>query len=412
MDEAQIHATEIVKKLVKAGYIAYFAGGWVRDYLMGHPSADIDIATNAPPEKILDLFPHTLLVGLAFGVVIVLIEGHQFEVSTFRQDFDYEDGRKPSKIQLSTPQEDAQRRDFTINGLFYDPLEETIFDYVHGVADLQKGIIRTIGNPQERFFEDRLRMVRAIRFASRFGFTIDVETQEAIIENAPTLFPSVAMERIWQEFCKMSHSPSFDHALIELHRLQLLPEIFPILAKTHLNDIKQRVKNFPFYPRETPTVLYLVQLFAEHPLSTLLDIFKGLKTSNRDCHLIEVYLKGQTLLGSKNVSERLVEWAHYYALPEAQICLEVLTANGSTLEERSNLASFHAHQKEKLRKHIERIRDKNPLVSSTFLREQGIMPSKQMGLLLKQAEEIAILNNLENPQDVLLLLKQSSTWPV
>ena len=137
--DAQAHATEIVKKLNKAGYIAYFAGGWVRDHVMKHPSSDIDIATNAPPEKILDLFPRTILVGLAFGVVIVSVNGHQFEVSTFRKDIGYADGRKPLKIELATPQEDAQRRDFTINGMFYDPQEETIYDYVHGVEDIKRG---------------------------------------------------------------------------------------------------------------------------------------------------------------------------------------------------------------------------------------------------------------------------------
>ncbi|KIA76596.1 CCA tRNA nucleotidyltransferase [Parachlamydia acanthamoebae] len=412
MDEAQLHATEIVKKLVKAGYIAYFAGGWVRDYLMGHPSSDIDIATNAPPEKILDLFPHTLLVGLAFGVVIVLIEGHQYEISTFRQDFDYLDGRKPSKIQLSTPQEDAKRRDFTINGMFYDPIEDTIFDFVHGAIDLDLGIIRTIGNPQERFLEDRLRMVRAIRFASRFGFIIDTDTQEAIIENASTLFPSVAMERIWQEFCKMSNYPSFDHALIELHRLQLLAEIFPALANTHLNAIKHRVKSFHLYPHETPTILYLAQLFPDLSLTTLLDIFKELKTSKRDCHYVEVYRKGQNLMNSANAGDNWVEWTHYYALPEAQICLDIMIANAATEEERTDLANFHKNLRKKLAKHIERIQHKNPLISSAFLMDQGILPSKQMGLLLKEAEKIVILNNLENAQDALLSLKQSPLWPL
>jgi len=132
MTEAFAHARAIVTKLVRTGYIAYFAGGWVRDYVMGHPSEDIDIATNASPAEIMDLFPHTILVGLAFGVVIVVIEGHQFEVATFRKDVGYLDGRHPSGIEMSTPQEDALRRDFTINGMFYDPLEEVIHDFVQG----------------------------------------------------------------------------------------------------------------------------------------------------------------------------------------------------------------------------------------------------------------------------------------
>ncbi len=121
--EAQKYATEVVKKLKKAGYIAYFAGGWVSDYLLKHPSSDIDIATDAPTQIILDLFPQTILVGLSFGVVIVIIDGHQFEVASFRKDISYSDGRKPEQIEFSTPQEDANRRDFTINGMFYDPID-------------------------------------------------------------------------------------------------------------------------------------------------------------------------------------------------------------------------------------------------------------------------------------------------
>src|ERR1700722_18574070 len=111
-------AKEVVARLTKAGYIAYFAGGWVRDYLMKHPSDDIDIATDAPVEEILNLFPTTILVGLSFGVVVVVHEGQQFEVATFRRDIDYEDGRKPTRIERSSPEEDASRRDFTINGMF------------------------------------------------------------------------------------------------------------------------------------------------------------------------------------------------------------------------------------------------------------------------------------------------------
>ncbi len=128
MESAQDHATAVIKKLVGEGYNAYFAGGWVRDFLMGHPSSDIDIATDAPPEKVLSLFPRTIKVGLSFGVVIVSIEHHLFEVATFRKDIHYADGRKPSRIELSTAKEDAFRRDFTINGMFYDPLKGEILD--------------------------------------------------------------------------------------------------------------------------------------------------------------------------------------------------------------------------------------------------------------------------------------------
>jgi len=411
MDDSYQHALGIVKKLVKAGFIAYFAGGWVRDYLMEHPSSDIDIATNAPPEKILDLFPHTLLVGLSFGVVIVLIEGHQFEVSTFRQDFDYS-GRKPAKIELSTPLEDAKRRDFTINGMFYDPLENAIYDYVHGVEDIKRGVIRTIGNPQERFLEDRLRMVRAIRFASRFGFLIDAETQEAICENADTLFPSVAKERIWQEFNKMRDYPRFDHALIELHRSRLLPEIFPSLSKTHLNEIKKRVQPFALYPAATPTILFLIQLFPEESMDFMMEIFKELKTGKSEWRYVEVYCQAKRLIEEASHPQKKVQWTHFYALPESALCLEVLAANHVSFEEQEGFKASHATQQEHLSPHIARIQNKTPLISASFLKEQGIPPGKQMGLLLKAAEELTILLHLNDPLEALSLLKQTTLWPI
>ena len=145
-------AKTIVEKLKANGHTAYFAGGWVRDFLLQRPSDDIDIATSASVEEIQSIFPKTIPVGISFGIVIVVEKGHQFEVATFRQDKGYADGRRPTHIDKATPEEDAKRRDFTINGMFYDPTTEEVFDYVGGKDDLKKGIIKAIGDPHERFF--------------------------------------------------------------------------------------------------------------------------------------------------------------------------------------------------------------------------------------------------------------------
>jgi len=203
-------AAAIVKKLQEAGYIAYFAGGWVRDFILQKPSDDIDIASSATVEEIQRLFPKTIPVGVAFGIVIVVQDGHQFEIASFRKDRGYVDGRRPVGIDPATPEEDAQRRDFTINGMFYDPVQDKIFDFVDGIKDLKKGIIRAIGDPKARFTEDRLRMMRAVRYSTRFNFPIESDTLQAILSQAETLLPSVAMERIWQEFKKMSQFSHFD----------------------------------------------------------------------------------------------------------------------------------------------------------------------------------------------------------
>lgn len=402
------HATNIVRKLTNAGYIAYFAGGWVRDYVMDHPSSDIDIATNAPPEVILDLFPRTLLVGLAFGVIIVLSNGHQFEVSTFRRDLEYKDGRKPEKIELATPEEDAMRRDFTINGMFYDPLEEKIYDYVGGMEDIERGVIRAIGDPYERFTEDRLRMIRAIRFSARFDFLIDQDTQDAISENAEFLFPSVAVERIWQEFGKMTDYPRFEHACIEMQRLGLLPVIFPDLRFVHLNDFKQRVRPFSHYLSKTPTVLYLLDLFPQHTVDQLTDLCRGLKMSGTEIKLLEFAYRLRQTIKTQNVDP--LEWTYLYAHPEVATALHAYAAQ-LVEEEKGRFLGEHEVRMETLKPHIERVQNKKPLLTASHLLEKGIPPGKAMGNLLKEAEALTIIHNLESYEDVLARLIDSTHWP-
>ena len=407
--DAVAHATEIVKKLVRAGYIAYFAGGWVRDYVMKHPSADVDIATNAPPEVILDLFPRTILVGLAFGVVIVAVNGHQFEVSTFRKDIGYTDGRKPDKIELTDPQEDAKRRDFTINGMFYDPLENEIYDYVDGMRDIKEGVIRTIGSPHERFVEDRLRMIRAIRFAARFGFVIDPETEKGIVENADTLFPAVAMERVWQEFKKMASSVRFDWALIEMHRMGLLPIIFPTLAVVHLKDIKHRVSPFPNFPKGCPTILYVMELFPDNTLDDLMALCTYLKISVQEARLLEFAYNAHKMLLNEAEAEKS-RWVHFYVHPHSQTVLEAFAARLSPLDREAFLERNNLRRTE-LMHHISRVDQKKPLVTSRDLLEYGIPPGKVMGILLKEAEQIAITHDLHAVTDVIVILKKSPEWP-
>lgn len=403
-------ATDIVRKLVRSGYIAYFAGGYVRDLVMQHPSDDIDIATNAPPDVILDFFPRTILVGLSFGIVIVCMNGHQFEVSSFRKDLSYKDGRRPEKIELATAQEDAKRRDFTINGMFYDPLEAKIHDFVHGLEDIKKRVIRTIGSPDERFVEDRLRMIRAVRFAARFDFSIDLATQEAISENCEALFPSVAIERVWQEFNKMSAFPHFNKALIEMHRLGLLQVIFPTLKDVHLTEIKMRVDALKEFPSGFPTILFLPELFPHASLDTLIDLCRYLKVSSREISLIEyMYQLKSTIFKDPRQVESEV-WARLYAHRDFPMCLELLAAR-YTGEHKEQFLNAHLERKFRLTLHAERIQTGKPLVTAALLSAHGIQAGKHMGLLLKEAEKISIRQDLHDPEEVIRQLKQSPLWP-
>ena len=213
-------ASWIVDRLIGAGYRALFAGGSVRDGLLGLDVKDYDVATDAHPEDVRDIFPHAHRVGEAFGVMLVRRGGNTIEVATFRADGPYTDGRRPDTIEFTTPELDAQRRDFTINGLFEDPATGEIIDHVGGRADLEAGVIRAIGDPEDRFAEDRLRMLRAVRFAARLGFTIEARTRAAIRVHAAEL-GDVSRERTGQEIRWMLAHPTRLTAVRLLHELQL-----------------------------------------------------------------------------------------------------------------------------------------------------------------------------------------------
>ncbi|MFM8807534.1 MAG: CCA tRNA nucleotidyltransferase, partial [Chthoniobacterales bacterium] len=192
--EPKAAATDIARHLQQAGHTAYFAGGCVRDELLGLDPHDYDIATSAKPTEVQQLFPHTQAVGAHFGVILVMEHGRAFEVATFRSDHEYIDGRRPEMVTFSTPEEDAARRDFTINGMFHDPVTDKFIDFVGGQADLKSKTLRAIGDPVARFREDKLRLLRAIRFAARFGYEIDPATWDAIKAHAADIH-AVSAER-------------------------------------------------------------------------------------------------------------------------------------------------------------------------------------------------------------------------
>ncbi len=229
-------AEDICRRLRDAGYQAYLVGGCVRDILLGREPADYDVSTDATPERVQQLFPHSLAVGAQFGVIIVLEDDReanspQVEVATFRSDIGYSDGRHPDRVvYTSSAQEDVKRRDFTINALLLDPASGQVRDYVGGRDDLKAGIIRAIGRPEDRFREDKLRMVRAVRFAARFGYAIEVQTFAAIAKLAPDIH-QVSPERLRDELTKLLTEGSARRAFELLDETRLLPELLPEVAK-------------------------------------------------------------------------------------------------------------------------------------------------------------------------------------
>jgi poly(A) polymerase len=229
-------AISIVRNLQEAGYQAYFVGGCVRDMILGREPADFDVATDAAPDEVMRIFPETYAVGAKFGVVLVPAsspnanENEVVEVATFRSDIGYSDGRHPDQVRYSKdPREDVERRDFTVNGLLLDPIADEVLDFVGGRKDLDAGIIRAIGDPQRRFAEDKLRILRAVRFAARFGYAIEPLTFAAIQKLAPQIH-QVSRERVRGELTKMLTEGHARDAFLLLDETGLLREILPEIS--------------------------------------------------------------------------------------------------------------------------------------------------------------------------------------
>jgi len=272
-------ALEAIRVLRGRGYQALWAGGCVRDLMLGRQPADYDVATSATPREVMDIFPETFAVGAQFGVVLVPVKalgepegrGH-IEIATFRSDGAYLDGRHPDSVRYTTsPQHDVERRDFTINGLLLDPLSDSpntphgeLLDYVDGLADLERGIVRTIGKPEQRFAEDKLRMLRAVRFAARFGYTIEAATADAIRKLA-TQIHQVSCERIRDELTKMLTEGHARRALELLDETGLLREVLPEIAR--MKGVEQPPQYHPEGDVFVHTLLLMEGLPAECPLT-------------------------------------------------------------------------------------------------------------------------------------------------
>jgi poly(A) polymerase len=261
------YARQVVERLRNAGYQALWAGGCVRDELLGLAPTDYDVATDAPPEAVCRLFPRTVTVGMSFGVVEVLGPRTRHgplkvQVATFRSDAEYLDGRHPESVRYSTcPREDAIRRDFTINGMFFDPVESRLIDFVGGQDDLQARVLRAIGDPAQRFAEDKLRMLRAVRFATRFDLRLDPATEAAIKAMAPQI-KVVSAERIAEELRRLLVSPHRARGITLMDQTGLVAAILPELLE---------MKGLPQGPPQAPTgdlwthVLRVLELLGPAP---------------------------------------------------------------------------------------------------------------------------------------------------
>ncbi len=263
MNEARALAERVCRTLRDAGHQAYFVGGCVRDILLGREPADYDVATDATPDRVQQLFPRSLAVGAQFGVIVVTEnsssgESLQVEVATFRSDVGYSDGRHPDRVVYAkSPQEDVKRRDFTINALLLDPETNEILDFVGGRDDLRAGMIRAIGNAEARFREDKLRMIRAVRFAARFRYAIEESTFAAIVKLAPEI-RQVSAERIRDELTKLLTEGQARRGFELLDETRLLPELLPEISR--MKGVEQPPQFHPEGDVWIHTLLMLEQL--------------------------------------------------------------------------------------------------------------------------------------------------------
>lgn len=278
-------AIEIIRKLRDAQYEAYLVGGCVRDMVMGLEPSDYDIATSARPEEIMRLFPRTEPIGAQFGVVLVIHRGHPYEVATFRSDEAYIDGRRPTGVIFTDAQTDVLRRDFTINGLLFDPIEQKILDYVSGQKDIDSRIVRAIGDPAKRFEEDKLRILRAIRFGARLGYTIEPETWNSVCAMAPQIH-QVSIERIQGEIVRILTEGQARHGVRMLHDSGLLHEVLPeVQWHTHLTRCLEMLGRGVAADFATAVLLHDV------PVDVVEAIAERLKFSRAESHHIVSLVK-------------------------------------------------------------------------------------------------------------------------
>jgi poly(A) polymerase len=281
-------AIEIIRELRNRGHEAYLVGGCVRDMVMQIEPSDYDIATSATPEQIMKIFPHTEPIGAQFGVVLVILRGHPFEVATFRSDEAYIDGRRPSGVVFTDARTDVLRRDFTINGLLYDPMEQRVIDYVSGQQDIRDRIVRAIGDPQKRFEEDKLRLLRAIRFGARLGYTIEPGTWAAVHKMAPEI-RRVSAERIREELSRILREGHAAEGFKMLHESRMLPVILPdVVWNEHLWRCLEQI------PAKSAADFAFAVLLHHLPPETAGHISEELRLSNAEVQHVVTLIRNRT----------------------------------------------------------------------------------------------------------------------
>ena len=402
---ARAFAHSVVDRLKAAGHEAFWAGGCVRDELLGRIPADYDVATSARPDQVRAVFGHrrTLAVGAAFGVITVVgprAAGH-VEVTTFRTDEAYTDGRHPAGVTFSSAREDAQRRDFTINGMFLDPVSGEVHDHVGGRADLAAGIVRAIGVPAMRFGEDHLRMLRAVRFAAAFGFVLEDETRLAI-ERMAHLVGNVSPERIAAELRGMATRPGRRRAFELLDETGLAREVLVELAPPATAPEAWRQSARVVEALDEPSLAMALAIFAEGREAVVLDrIVSRLRLSNREAKTAGWLLEAVADLGGADEAEfRRRPWSRiqpWIAHTDAYLLADVLRARADHGRGVPAAAAWLTRQTARPRDEI----DPPPLVDGNDLLEAGVPAGRPIGEMLARLRGLQLNGRIATRQEAL-----------
>lgn len=399
--EAWNAALSVLDSLRAAGHAALLAGGCVRDRLLGRTPKDYDVATDAHPDRVRELFPRARLVGAKFGVVLVHRFGHDIEVATFRSDGTYTDGRRPDQVIFGDAREDALRRDFTINGLFYDPVGDTVIDYVNGQADLQARVIRTIGDPAIRFAEDHLRMLRAVRLSARLGFEIDPDTSNAICKLAHNL-RAISPERVWMELEQILCEPTRSEGWRLLATLGLRAHLsteWPtdpgadMLAQSRLDAL----------PRTKVGVgLALAAALQDCEASRLDVICRSIRLSNQLIDQV-LWLKQNLEAAHRAADLELADFKHLRASANWPLLLELLRADVS-----ARGGNLHGYEAAKTR--AEAISQSDaapvPLVTGDDLLALGFPASPRLGEILRAVYRAQLNESISSRDQAIALARQ------
>jgi tRNA nucleotidyltransferase/poly(A) polymerase len=408
--KAKSFATDVIHRLRAAGFEALWAGGCVRDHLLGRPPKDYDVATSATPEQIRQVFGkrRTLAVGAAFGVITVLGPrgAGQVEVATFRSDANYSDGRHPDHVTFSSPEEDAQRRDFTVNGLFFDPISTQVVDFVGGQDDLARKIIRAIGDPDARIGEDKLRLLRAVRFASTYGFDIEAKTLAAISARADEI-RVVSAERIAEELRRMLGHPNCHRAVQLLRQTNLLEAILPEFPQATDGDAWQRTVDILKLTTSPSFPLGAAALFREIGTSetrqeAIRDICRRWRLTNDERDRILCCLERESILRDATS----VAWPKLQRVLIGPHIEESLVFAESVARAVSGDTSGVAFCREKLALPTAQW-NPPPLISGEDLKNLRIPPGPRYGQILEQVRDAQLLGTIQRRDEALRLAEEA-----